>query len=304
MAAAASLDALLAASAKYHAPVLSAHAMRFIAANATRPVVLMHGLGDAASNAGMQSLVTSVETAYPGKYAMAAPVADGLFSFIERIQTQVDAFAAVVRGDPNLVNGFDAVGLSQGGVIVRGYIEQYNNPPVFNFVSICGIQGGEYDCPLELQIIPFVCDIFKSDPYRFLFNGSIPLSFSDYWVQVANRSEYLSQNTFLPYVNNEVMSNNSAVYKQRFSSLTQLALIAALQDTVVYPWQAEQFGGYVWGSNNVVFNYTQSPQYTQDLIGFRTLWDSGRVTLSEFEGDHLRFNDTYWNDVVLPFFNN
>jgi hypothetical protein len=30
------------------------------------PTVLMHGLGDAGSNAGMQSLAQSVETAYPG----------------------------------------------------------------------------------------------------------------------------------------------------------------------------------------------------------------------------------------------
>jgi hypothetical protein len=40
----------------------------------------------------------------------------------------------------------------QGGMIVRGYVEMYNNPPVKNFISICGVLGGEYDCPLELQV--------------------------------------------------------------------------------------------------------------------------------------------------------
>lgn len=65
---------------------------------------------------------------------------------------------------------------------VRGYIEQYNNPPAYNFVSICGVQNGVFACPLEIRIIPFLCDLFEADPYHFLFNGSIPLSFSDYWV--------------------------------------------------------------------------------------------------------------------------
>ena len=40
------------------------------------PTVLMHGLGDAGSNAGMQSLAQSVETAYPGAYATAVNVAN------------------------------------------------------------------------------------------------------------------------------------------------------------------------------------------------------------------------------------
>ncbi len=35
-----------------------------------RPVVLMHGLGDAGSNPGMQSLAQSVMTRYPGIYAV------------------------------------------------------------------------------------------------------------------------------------------------------------------------------------------------------------------------------------------
>lgn len=128
------------------------------------------------------------------------------------------------------------MGLSQGGLVVRGYIEQYNNPPVFNFVSICGVQGGEYNCPLEIQIIPFLCSIFAADPYNFIFNGSIPISFSDYWVTYDNQPLYLTQNDFLPELNNQVPHANNATYKQRISSLNKIALIAATQDTVVYPW--------------------------------------------------------------------
>lgn len=157
---------------------LSRIAVRAPAANYT-PTVLMHGLGDAGSNAGMQSLAQSVMTAHPGAYATAVNVANTLFSFIVPIEAQIDEFAAAVLADPRLrVPAINVVGLSQGGLVIRGYAERYAGragyPAVKNLVSICGVQNGVFNCPLELQIIPFLCDIFEADPYNFLFNVSPP----------------------------------------------------------------------------------------------------------------------------------
>jgi hypothetical protein len=62
-----------------HAPLLDldlvAEGVSAGANRTYRPVVLMHGLGDAGSNAGMQSLAQSVMKAYPGSYAVAVNVA-------------------------------------------------------------------------------------------------------------------------------------------------------------------------------------------------------------------------------------
>lgn len=104
---------------------------------------------------------------------------------------QVADFAKVVKADSKLAGGFNAVGLSQGGLIVRGYIEAVNNPPVYNFVSICGVQGGEFQCPLEVALL---CDIlnFYADPYDFLFglNDSFVTPI-DYWVTSQVRSAWI-----------------------------------------------------------------------------------------------------------------
>lgn len=270
------------------------------------PVVLMHGLGDAGSNPGMQSLATSISAAYPGTYAVAVDVADGFFSFITAMETQVDQFAQVVQADPNLKNGFSAVGLSQGGLVVRGYIEKYNNPPVHSFVSICGVQGGEYNCPLEIDILPFVCSIFESNPYDFLFNGSIPLSFSDYWVTYDDEAEYLARNTFLPVYNNQVPHPNNATFEANWKSLAKVALVAGTQDTVVYPWQSEQFGGYAWNSsasNGTVYTFTESVFYTGNVLGMRDQYEAGVIDFLQFDGDHLRFNQSFWDEEILPYFN-
>ena len=58
--------------------------------------ILMHGLGDAGSNPGMNSLAVSVSAKW-NTSAFAVDVADGLLSFITPIQDQVDEFAAAVK---------------------------------------------------------------------------------------------------------------------------------------------------------------------------------------------------------------
>ena len=267
------------------------------------PTVLMHGLGDAGSNAGMQSLAQTIMTAYPGSYASAVNVANTLFSFVVPIMDQVEELAAAIKADPKLANApeVNMVGLSQGGLVIRGYAEVYGNatgyPRVKNLVSICGVQNGVFNCPLELQIIPLLCDIFEKDPYNFLFNGSIPLSFSDYFTTYWNRTLY-TQNHLLPLLNNQVKHPKEALYKHNMEAVRTIVLSQATQDTVVYPYESEQFGGYAWAdtkANPITLNFTQGDSYAGDLLGLRTRATRAPSTLvlTEFVGDHIRFSDAY-----------
>lgn len=154
--------------------------------------------------------------------------------------------------------------------------------------------------------------MFSLDPYNFLLNGSIPLSFSDYWVTFYNRTEYLQHNLVLPALNNEVVTAHSSTFKANMASLATIVLVEALQDTVVYPYQSELFGGYAYTNGTfedaprVVYNFTdasQSAQWSGDLLGLRTRYESSPSTLvfSSFEGDHLRFSDAYWDSEILPY---
>jgi len=295
-------DKILHELARLHLPSLSTVArpietetpvLGAFSANQT-PVVMMHGLGDAGSNPGMQSLAATVSNAYPGKVSVAVDVADGLMSFITPMQAQVDQFAAAVRADARFKNGFHLVGLSQGGLVARAYVEQYNDPPVRNLVTVSGVMNGVFNCPLELQIIPFVCQLFETDPYAL--NGI--LGFSEYFVLSQNRSLYLEGNPFLPPLNGQVVAN--ATFKSRFASLDRLVLGMALNDTVVYPKESEQFGGYEWGTKDTVFTMRQAGFYANDTFGLRTLDEAGKVSLVQYEGDHLRFTDDWWNANILP----
>jgi hypothetical protein len=80
-------------------------------------------------------------------------------------------------------------------------------------------------------------------------------------------------------------------------------LTAHVMDTVLncseLDLQAEQFGGWKFNTTGAknLFLYPQNPLYIQDTFGLQTLDGTGRLATSQFQGDHLQFNDTYWNEV-------
>jgi palmitoyl-protein thioesterase len=119
----------------------------------------MHGLGDAGSNAGMQSLAATVRAAHPGAYAVAVDVANTVASFVTPIKLQIEELAAAIRADATLraAPEINLVGLSQGGLVIRGYAQRFAGAPgyprVKSLVSICGVQNGVFNCPAELQIV-------------------------------------------------------------------------------------------------------------------------------------------------------
>jgi len=74
-------------------------------------------------------------------------VANGVSSITTELAKQVEAFKTEVQADPKLKGGFNAVGLSQGNLVIRAYIQLYNDPPVKTYLSMCGPHGGVGTCP-------------------------------------------------------------------------------------------------------------------------------------------------------------
>ena len=138
------------------------------------PVVFMHGMGDAGSNPGMQSLCKTASDRYPGLYVVCANVANGLSSVTKPLAEQVEEFRQMVTADARLREGFHAIGLSQGGLVLRGYLETRNDPPIKKLISVCVPHGGVGTCPPS-PIYKTVCPLWKLAPY------TAPLAFADYW---------------------------------------------------------------------------------------------------------------------------
>jgi palmitoyl-protein thioesterase len=241
----------------------------------------------------MQNIAKSVSSTYPGLYSIAVSVADGMSSYTTNIGKQVDEFAAAVRADPKLSKGFTAVGLSQGGLIVRVYAEVYNDPPVFTLVSMCGPQEGVGDCPGGTP--EFLCNLVREDIY------GAPVSFAGYWKDSMDQAGYLKKSKWLADWNNDQDSKNET-YRENLLSLKKYVLVQALNDTVVKPHVSEDHGFFQWGSITEVNTFTETDEYAGDWLGLKTLSGKGLVDHYSYVGEHLRWSEEFWTTTIMPYF--
>jgi len=281
------------------APEIKSVSAPIISTNATyRPTVIAHGMGDSGTNSGMKSLCATVSAKYPGAYVLCSTTADGGASISQSFTKQLADFHAEVLSKPELANGFNAVGLSQGTFLIESYIALINDPPVYNFVSICGPLQGEATCPKNIAF-DMICPAWKLDPYG-------ALAFSSYWKGTMNKDEYLKKSKMLAYVLNEHDTKNSTV-TENFKSLNSMMLILATKDTMIEPKESEQFGMWDWGTQGkkaAIVALRDSEGYKGDWTGLKTLDLAGKLHNSSFVGEHIRFTSEYWDATVLPYLGN
>ncbi|DAZ99567.1 TPA: hypothetical protein N0F65_001395 [Lagenidium giganteum] len=281
----------------------------------TPPVVLMHGMGDAAGNSGMKHIRDLISKHLGGTYVTNIQLGNSIGedvqnSYLITMDKQLDMFAAIVRKvsydrfrDPKLANGFNAAGFSQGNLLIRGYIERYNNPPVLNFISFHGPLAGVGALP-QCKPTQFICREINRLIGTQVYSDRVQkhLAQSNYFRDPLKIDEYLQHVHFLPDLNNEGKSVN-ATYKENFIKLHNLALVRANADTQVVPKDAEWFGAYADGSNyDKILGFNETRWYKEDLFGLQTLDRAGKVHFFETAGDHLRFSNDFILSLVDRFF--
>jgi len=270
------------------------------------PIVQMHGMGDYATNSGMVSLKNMISKYLNGTYVTNVAlgsnmISDMMGSFTETMNEEVNVFAAAVRADAKLAGGFNAIGYSQGALIIRGYIEKYNNPPVKVFASIHGPLAGVAGFP-RCNFSSSICRLFDSFLGAIAYNSfsqSI-LAQANYLRDPLRIPQYLAGNTFLPLINNENAVNQT--YAKNFQSLDQLVCVKALQDTMVIPNESEWFGFYQDGSIQNVLSMESTAWYQQDLFGLKTLNMTGRFDTKVTPGDHLQFTQQFLMELLDEYF--
>jgi palmitoyl-protein thioesterase len=253
---------------------------------AYRPLVLMHGL--LSSSEAMSHVEAFAKADYPGIHVANIEVGNGYYdSLLMDINEQVALFAAAVQADPKLAGGFNLVGHSQGGLITRAYIERYNSPPVHNYVSLAGPNGGQYGVP---EFNADECPDDDCDWLNALFSALLNtndwysrytqthISFAAYWHDPFAQARFVADNLFLADINNARAAKN-ATYKANFASLNHVVLVYSLIDNIVIPNASPTFAffDYVNGSDSVVVPMRQTPDYLGDWIGLQTLDRRGKL---------------------------
>ncbi|KAJ8575725.1 hypothetical protein ON010_g3488 [Phytophthora cinnamomi] len=287
----------------------------------TLPVVLMHGMGDAAGNGGMVRIQKAVAERL-GVYVASVQLGDSvqedvMNSFFVTMNNQTDWFAKIVREVRwsatrfSVVAGFltlrEFFGLHMAGPAVGEWFQchwffsgQLAGPCVhrthqrptslqFHIVSWASCWGGWIAAMLPTQLY------MQGDRQDRIAQAN-------YYRDPLRIEAYLKHAQFLPDLNNENTPANQT-YKDNFIKLQNLVLVCANKDTQVFPKESEWFGMYQDGDPyKTILGFNETRWYREDLFGLQTLDKAGKVHFLSTDGDHLRFSIEFLLSVVDKYF--
>ncbi|XP_073947134.1 palmitoyl-protein thioesterase 1-like [Choristoneura fumiferana] len=133
------------------------------------PIVLWHGMGDTCCLAySLAAFKFFLKKEIPGVYVNSLRIGNSTIEDFEsgyfmNPNKQIDYVCKELAADPELQNGFNAIGFSQGSQFLRGVIERCGHklPPVKNFISLGGQHQGVYGIPHCMALASETCDYIR-----------------------------------------------------------------------------------------------------------------------------------------------
>lgn len=184
--------------------------------------------------------------------------ADRLASFYDDVNRQVDEICDQLARIVELKNGFDAVGFSQGGQIMRAYVQRCNAPPVRNLITIGAQHQGVMDLPgclppdpedqsasvlaqvefpLEiLQLSREDCGWWQQMVKQNIYANWVQKRIvqAQYFKDPLRYEEYLQKSRFLADINND-HGEKRQEYADRLKSLNKFVMFMFAKDGQVVP---------------------------------------------------------------------
>jgi len=273
------------------------------------PVVLWHGMGDSA--AGMIGIANILKDNIPDVYVHRIMIGGNLIvdvesGFFRDTNRQIREVCQMIAEDPELQNGYNAIGFSQGGQFLRAVAQRCPQPPMKNLVTFGAQHQGVFgfpNCPGEIS---FFCDIVRD-----LLNYGAYVEFvqdflvqAQYWHDPLHFETYVEKSLFIAEINNEKTEKNAS-YAVNLAQLENFILVKHNQDSMVEPRESSHFEFYVPGQADVILPLKESPIYTEDRIGLKSLDEAGRLHFMEVEGNHLEFSREWFiENIINVYFKN
>ncbi|KAI9850709.1 MAG: hypothetical protein M1838_005200 [Thelocarpon superellum] len=279
-----------------------------IAARQPLPLVIWHGLGDNYQGDGMKGIGDLASEVHPGTYVYNIRVSedaseDRTGSYFGNLTVQLEDVCAAIAADPVLSTApaIDALGFSQGGLFLRGYVERCNRPPVRSLVTMGSPHNGIAkfkSCDATDWLCQGALGLVRSNAWSdFIQSRIVP---AQYYRDVEEFDAYLEHSNFLADINNERDEKRSS-YGRQLTQLRAFAMYQFSEDTTIIPKESAWFQEVNITSGEVT-PLRKRALYTEDWLGLRALDEAKRLDFRVAPGRHMELSDELLEEIFITYF--
>lgn len=198
----------------------------------SNPTILIHGIASDKNELNNMYLFLNDKGIETYNIEVGNGKIDSIFMNMNK---QCEIFANNIN-NLNISNKINIIGISQGGLLTRCYVEKYSNNNINSLITI-------------------------GTPHMGYYESSISLNNLDYWKDPYDYNKYLTSNNFLVYLNNDIKHDNYNLYKSNIKKLNNFILIWSNIDTIIKPLYSSKFEFY-----NIDIAEKQNKLIIQNLI--------------------------------------
>ena len=235
------------------------------------PIVVLHGLES--SSREMEPLCEWLETTFHTN-VFNIEIGNGeKTSLYTSLNNQLIELCFSIYEIEALQQGFDFIGISQGGLLARGYVERCNSYPVLNLITFVAPHGGVF-WPNTKNSGLMYNDFFQNH-----------LSVASYWRNPMLLDTYLKC-SFLALLNNEFWcEEESPFHRRNIRNLSNFIMIWSPKDTVLEPPESGKFSFFDEDFN--VIPLQETDLYKSDALGLKYLNFMGKLHMYATNCSHV-----------------
>ena len=239
------------------------------------PTVLLHGV--LANKGNMEELKNLLEINFKINVYNIEIGNGAATSIFTPLNSQLNILCDEIYKINDLKNGFNFIGMSQGGLLARGYVEYCNKYPVINLITLASPNGGVY------YETPLANNYYEPSQQE-------SLSITNYWRDPYRYELYLTNSTYLPALNEEkfvkTIHNDLDVVKN-------FIMVWSPFDEVIMPPESAKFSlQYVDESNNLKsVELTETDIYKSGRLGLKKLNEENRLKIFPTDCTHSQHKE-------------
>ncbi|EGF81771.1 hypothetical protein BATDEDRAFT_86823 [Batrachochytrium dendrobatidis JAM81] len=274
-----------------------------------RPIVLWHGMGDSCCDPdSLERLTEMIQRWLPGVFIYSVQLGDSLeqdrqASFFGLVSSQIQEACDNISGVPELANGFNAIGFSQGGLFLRAVVQQcLSSPPIHTLLTFGSPHGGVSDIPNCADRSDTSCSIMRSIVRTGVYWPWVQKKVvqAQYFKRYTDMEQYLSKSAFLADINNDRDDSINTEYAKRLRSLDKFIMVRFENDTMIAPKDTAWFSFY--NAQGELQDLKEQLLYKEDRLGLKSLDKSNSLVFSSLPGNHLKFSDDQFEGYIRDYF--